>query len=133
MELCACERRWFLPVGFRNLFQATVLFGQKLLLGPSLSQNICSFAVVYQFTQQNLPACKPVLTPQWVGKYLTVTIHLYVETMINQIIYLVLFNCFVFCSQQVISILFVVGVIFIPVGLIFLHASQSVTIFNEIN
>ncbi|XP_073280350.1 putative ALA-interacting subunit 2 [Primulina huaijiensis] len=47
--------------------------------------------VVYQFTQQNLPACKPVLTPQWV-----------------------------------ISILFVVGVIFIPVGLVFLHASQSV-------
>ncbi|XP_075481759.1 putative ALA-interacting subunit 2 isoform X2 [Primulina tabacum] len=47
--------------------------------------------VLYQFTQQNLPACKPVLTPQWV-----------------------------------ISILFVVGVIFIPVGLIFLHASLSV-------
>ncbi|XP_073058521.1 putative ALA-interacting subunit 2 isoform X1 [Primulina eburnea] len=47
--------------------------------------------VLYQFTQQNLPACKPVLTP-----------------------------------QRVISILFVVGVIFIPVGLIFLHASQSV-------
>ncbi|XP_073149692.1 putative ALA-interacting subunit 2 [Henckelia pumila] len=47
--------------------------------------------VMYLFTQQNLPACKPVLTPQWV-----------------------------------VSILFVVGVIFIPVGLVFLHASQSV-------
>lgn len=27
---------------------------------------IC-FVVFYQFTQQNLPACKPVLTPSWVS------------------------------------------------------------------
>ncbi|CAH9141866.1 unnamed protein product [Cuscuta epithymum] len=46
---------------------------------------------VYQFTQQNLPACKPVLTPAWV-----------------------------------ISTFFIIGFIFIPMGLFFLHTSQSV-------
>lgn len=43
------------------------------------------------FTQQNLPACKPVLTPGWV-----------------------------------ITTFFLIGVIFIPVGFIALHASKSV-------
>ncbi|XP_075497471.1 putative ALA-interacting subunit 2 isoform X1 [Primulina tabacum] len=57
---------------------------------PGSFRQGCS-KVVHQFTQQNLPACKPVLSPQWV-----------------------------------ISIFFVVGVIFIPIGLVFLHASQSV-------
>ncbi|KAL6991524.1 putative ALA-interacting subunit 2 [Sarracenia purpurea var. burkii] len=47
--------------------------------------------VVYRFTQQSLPACKPVLTPAWV-----------------------------------ITTFFLMGVIFIPVGLVSLHASQSV-------
>ncbi|KAK4729722.1 hypothetical protein R3W88_022710 [Solanum pinnatisectum] len=46
---------------------------------------------VYQFTQQNLPACKPVLTPAWV-----------------------------------ISMFFLIGVIFIPIGLLCLYASESV-------
>lgn len=46
---------------------------------------------LYQFTQQDLPACKPVLSPAWV-----------------------------------ISVFFVVGVIFIPIGIASLHASQSV-------
>ncbi|XP_041028108.1 putative ALA-interacting subunit 2 [Juglans microcarpa x Juglans regia] len=45
----------------------------------------------YQFTQQKLPACKPVLTPAWV-----------------------------------ISIFLLMGTIFIPIGLVTLHASQSV-------
>ncbi|CAB4276489.1 unnamed protein product [Prunus armeniaca] len=45
----------------------------------------------YQFTQQSLPACKPVLTPAWV-----------------------------------ITTFLLVGAIFIPVGLITLHASQNV-------
>ncbi|KAF3450547.1 hypothetical protein FNV43_RR06634 [Rhamnella rubrinervis] len=45
----------------------------------------------HQFTQQSLPACKPVLTPKWV-----------------------------------ISTFFVMGVIFIPVGLIILHTSRNV-------
>ncbi|XP_042520552.1 putative ALA-interacting subunit 2 [Macadamia integrifolia] len=47
--------------------------------------------VFYQFTQQNLPACKPVLTPPWV-----------------------------------ITVFLLMGVIFIPVGLVALHASHSV-------
>ncbi|XP_051134845.1 putative ALA-interacting subunit 2 [Andrographis paniculata] len=47
--------------------------------------------VIYQFTQQNLPACKPVLSPAWV-----------------------------------ISMFFVVGVVFIPIGIVSLHASRSV-------
>ncbi|GJV20941.1 putative ALA-interacting subunit 2 isoform X1 [Tanacetum coccineum] len=46
---------------------------------------------IHQFTQQSLPACKPVLTPAWV-----------------------------------IGTFFLMGVIFIPVGLISLQASQSV-------
>lgn len=46
---------------------------------------------IHQFTQQTLPACKPVLTPAWV-----------------------------------IGTFFMMGVLFIPVGLISLHASQSV-------
>lgn len=46
---------------------------------------------VYQFTQQSLPACKPVLTPSWV-----------------------------------ITTFFLIGAFFIPVGLVSLHASQSV-------
>lgn len=46
---------------------------------------------IYQFTQQNLPACKPVLTPAWI-----------------------------------ISTFFVMGVIFIPIGLVALRASESV-------
>ncbi|XP_057466123.1 putative ALA-interacting subunit 2 [Actinidia eriantha] len=46
---------------------------------------------IYHFTQQSLPACKPVLTPVWV-----------------------------------IATFFLMGVIFIPVGLVSLHASQSV-------
>ncbi|CAA0827566.1 Putative ALA-interacting subunit 2 [Striga hermonthica] len=46
---------------------------------------------LHQFTQQNLPACKPVLSPAWV-----------------------------------ISVFFVVGSIFIPVGMVSLHASESV-------
>lgn len=46
---------------------------------------------LFQFTQQSLPACKPVLTPVWV-----------------------------------IATFFIMGVAFIPVGLISLHASQSV-------
>lgn len=46
---------------------------------------------LYQFTQQSLPACKPVLTPAWV-----------------------------------IATFFLIGVIFIPVGLVSLRASQSV-------
>ncbi|XP_059668791.1 putative ALA-interacting subunit 2 [Cornus florida] len=46
---------------------------------------------IYQFTQQSLPACKPVLTPSWV-----------------------------------ITTFFLMGAIFIPVGLVSLHASQSV-------
>lgn len=46
---------------------------------------------LYQFTQQTLPACKPVLTPAWV-----------------------------------ISIFFLMGVIFIPIGLVALHTSESV-------
>ncbi|XP_050374632.1 putative ALA-interacting subunit 2 [Argentina anserina] len=45
----------------------------------------------YQFTQQNLPACKPVLTPAWV-----------------------------------ITTFLLMGVIFIPLGLITLHASDNV-------
>lgn len=45
----------------------------------------------YQFTQQSLPACKPVLTPAWV-----------------------------------ITTFLLMGVIFIPVGLITLHASENV-------
>ncbi|KVI00840.1 Protein of unknown function DUF284, transmembrane eukaryotic [Cynara cardunculus var. scolymus] len=49
---------------------------------------------IKQFTQQTLPACKPVLTPAWV-----------------------------------IGTFFLMGAVFIPVGLICLHASQSV---NEI-
>ncbi|KAG6384512.1 hypothetical protein SASPL_155669 [Salvia splendens] len=55
----------------------------------SLSQRRSNF--IYQFTQQSLPACKPVLSPVWV-----------------------------------ISVFFVVGVIFIPVGIGCLHASRSV-------
>ncbi|GKC28069.1 putative ALA-interacting subunit 2 isoform X1 [Tanacetum coccineum] len=47
---------------------------------------------IHQFTQQSLPACKPVLTPAWV-----------------------------------IGTFFLMGVIFIPVGLISLQASQSVS------
>ncbi|XP_020552013.1 putative ALA-interacting subunit 2 isoform X2 [Sesamum indicum] len=47
--------------------------------------------IIYQFTQQNLPACKPVLSPPWV-----------------------------------ISTFFVVGVIFFPIGLLSLHASQNI-------
>ncbi|PIA41650.1 hypothetical protein AQUCO_02200230v1 [Aquilegia coerulea] len=46
---------------------------------------------LHQFTQQSLPACKPVLTPSWV-----------------------------------ITSFFLVGVLFIPVGLAALRASQSV-------
>ncbi|KAA8519450.1 hypothetical protein F0562_013675 [Nyssa sinensis] len=46
---------------------------------------------IFQFTQQSLPACKPILTPAWV-----------------------------------IATFFLLGVIFIPVGLFSLHASQSV-------
>ncbi|PSS02620.1 ALA-interacting subunit like [Actinidia chinensis var. chinensis] len=46
---------------------------------------------IYHFTQQSLPACKPVLTPVWV-----------------------------------IATFFLMGIIFIPVGLVSLHASQSV-------
>ncbi|KAM7524881.1 hypothetical protein LguiA_014783 [Lonicera macranthoides] len=46
---------------------------------------------IYQFTQQSLPACKPVLTPAWV-----------------------------------ITTFFLIGAFFIPVGLVALHASQSV-------
>lgn len=45
----------------------------------------------YQFTQQSLPACKPVLTPAWV-----------------------------------ITTFLLTGVIFIPLGLITLHASENV-------
>nr|GMD87939.1 putative ALA-interacting subunit 2 isoform X1 [Ipomoea batatas] len=50
-----------------------------------------SVAALYQFTQQDLPACKPVLTPKWV-----------------------------------ISTFFITGIIFIPMGFLFLHASRSV-------
>lgn len=46
---------------------------------------------LYQFTQQSLPACKPVLTPGWV-----------------------------------IAMFLLIGAIFIPVGLVSLHASQNV-------
>lgn len=46
---------------------------------------------IYQFTQQNLPACKPVLTPAWV-----------------------------------ITTFLLIGVVFIPIGLVSLHAAQSV-------
>ncbi|GAA0143874.1 hypothetical protein LIER_35826 [Lithospermum erythrorhizon] len=46
---------------------------------------------MYQFTQQNLPACKPVLTP-----------------------------------LSVITTFFLLGIVFIPVGFISLHASQTV-------
>uniref|UniRef100_A0A5B6Z152 ALA-interacting subunit n=1 Tax=Davidia involucrata TaxID=16924 RepID=A0A5B6Z152_DAVIN len=55
---------------------------------PALSRRS---KAIYQFTQQSLPACKPVLTPAWV-----------------------------------ITTFFLMGVIFIPVGLFSLHASQSV-------
>ncbi|XP_042064498.1 putative ALA-interacting subunit 2 [Salvia splendens] len=55
----------------------------------SLSQRRSNF--IYQFTQQSLPACKPVLSPVWV-----------------------------------VSVFFVVGVLFIPVGIGCLHASRSV-------
>ncbi|KAJ4977417.1 hypothetical protein NE237_002523 [Protea cynaroides] len=47
--------------------------------------------VLYQFTQQTLPACKPVLTPAWV-----------------------------------ITVFLLTGIIFIPVGFVAFHASQSV-------
>ncbi|KAL8045617.1 hypothetical protein ABFX02_08G126100 [Erythranthe guttata] len=46
---------------------------------------------IHQFTQQSLPACKPVLSPPFV-----------------------------------ISVFFVVGLIFIPIGIVALHASRSV-------
>lgn len=46
---------------------------------------------VHQFKQQNLPACKPVLTPAWV-----------------------------------ITVYFMIGVLFIPIGFISLHASMGV-------
>ncbi|KAH6826227.1 endoplasmic reticulum oxidoreductins 1 [Perilla frutescens var. hirtella] len=55
----------------------------------SIRQGRSSF--IYQFTQQNLPACKPVLSPAWV-----------------------------------VSIFLVVGVLFIPAGVVCLHASRSV-------
>ncbi|XP_010923823.1 putative ALA-interacting subunit 2 isoform X2 [Elaeis guineensis] len=45
----------------------------------------------YRFTQQNLPACKPVLTPGWV-----------------------------------IMTFLIMGIVFVPVGLVCLHASESV-------
>ncbi|XP_022885521.1 putative ALA-interacting subunit 2 isoform X3 [Olea europaea var. sylvestris] len=50
---------------------------------------------MYQFTQQNLPACKPVLTPTWV------------------------------ITTMVVTICFAVGTIFIPIGLFSLQVSQS--------
>ncbi|CAK9135514.1 unnamed protein product [Ilex paraguariensis] len=50
-----------------------------------------SDTAIYQFTQQSLPACKPVMTP-----------------------------------ASVITSFFLVGIIFIPVGLVCLQASQSV-------
>ncbi|XP_008794491.2 putative ALA-interacting subunit 2 isoform X2 [Phoenix dactylifera] len=33
----------------------------------------------YKFTQQNLPACKPVLTPGWVQKHMKAPIYIYYE------------------------------------------------------
>ncbi|XP_077253845.1 putative ALA-interacting subunit 2 isoform X2 [Tasmannia lanceolata] len=58
---------------------------------PPVPVNLRRSKAYYRFTQQNLPACKPVLTPGWV-----------------------------------ISIFLLTGVIFMPIGLIALHASQSV-------
>ncbi|KAK8608198.1 hypothetical protein V6N13_023628 [Hibiscus sabdariffa] len=57
----------------------------------------------YLFTQQRLPACKPVLTPPWVSS----------------------------SFLQVITIYLLIGFIFVPVGLVTLRASHSVVEIEE--
>ncbi|KAL0300577.1 UNVERIFIED_CONTAM: putative ALA-interacting subunit [Sesamum radiatum] len=35
--------------------------------------------IIYQFTQQNLPACKPVLSPVWIPKLMKAPIYIYYQ------------------------------------------------------
>ena len=80
-----------------------------------------------KFTQQELPACKPILTPKWVILYfkylqnLTCTLRFQIhEHLRNQI-----FDE-IFVSLQVISAFMLVSIVFIPIGVASLFASREV-------
>ena len=85
-----------------------------------------AFSAFYLFTQQKLPACKPVLTPAWVSSQSNFTSK-------SSIIYhssLYLYFVVLTIPLQVITTFLFMGTIFIPVGLVTLRASRSVSILS---
>lgn len=76
------------------------------------------FVVLYQFKQQNLPACKPVLSPAWVSDSTSI--------ILFPIYYLLCYLMIVISFLQVITTFLLMGVIFIPIGLVTLRTSHGV-------
>lgn len=87
--------------------------------------NRVGFAVFYRFTQQNLPAWKPAMTPgcvswHWLNYMLSTEFNLLFNV----------YNMVLPSLFQVITIFLMIGVTFVPVGLVCLHASNHVNCFS---
>lgn len=76
-----------------------------------------------RFTQQELPACKPILTPKWVN----IPGRLHVPLILSAFIEYIPNNAPSFISLvQVIGTFLLVSVVFIPIGVVSLFASRDV-------
>jgi hypothetical protein len=73
-----------------------------------------------RFTQQELPACKPLLTPGIVCLNSSITLLIHFQNFVE----------FYECTLQVIGIFALIAVIFIPIGLASLSASESVSFMS---
>lgn len=71
-----------------------------------------------RFTQQELPACKPILTPAWASSLIDLISRVKTISYCLQDLLLIAF--------QVITAYMLVAVVFIPIGLASLSASESV-------
>lgn len=84
-------------------------------------------AAYYHFTQQSLPACKPVLTPTWVSFWMLPDLTRKSFVIFHYASIIMDLKCWL-CLLQVITVFLLMGVLFIPVGLVVLHTSRSVSV-----
>lgn len=86
------------------------------------------FPLDSRFTQQELPACKPILTPRWVR----ILSHFFIHMLILQLFKRDLGPMNYPFHLQVISAFMLVSIVFIPIGLVSLFASRDVCLqLNE--
>lgn len=76
-----------------------------------------------RFSQQELPACKPILSPGWVSILFSIRFGLFRPQSLYSFVFFMLPSRFWF---QVVSIFITIGIVFIPIGFAALFASERV-------